>query len=342
MSKKDAIQKSIDKIRNNRSQLDTSILVDGVLKGDLQSLSTSITLLESTNPQKRQQGQEILDKLMPHTGKAKRIGITGVPGVGKSTFIESFGKHLIQGGNKIAVLAVDPSSQVSGGSILGDKTRMEELSISDKAFIRPSPAGTTLGGVAARTRESILLCEAAGFDIILVETVGVGQSETSVHSMVDFFLLLMLAGAGDDLQGIKRGIMEMADMIVINKADGDNVPLAKQARINYKNALHLFPPRHDNWIPNVQLSSGLNNEGTEDIWKEIERFYSDTTQFIDDTRKEQNTYWFKEAVNDLILHEMMNNSKLKSSLITLEEEVKNGSISAFGAAQIIMKTIKDA
>lgn len=342
MSKKDAIQKSIDKIRNNRSQLDTSTLVDGVLKGDLQSLSTSITLLESTNPQKRQQGQEILDKLMPHTGKAKRIGITGVPGVGKSTFIESFGKHLIQEGYKIAVLAVDPSSQVSGGSILGDKTRMEELSISDKAFIRPSPAGTTLGGVAARTRESILLCEAAGFDIILVETVGVGQSETSVHSMVDFFLLLMLAGAGDDLQGIKRGIMEMADMIVINKADGDNVPLAKQARINYKNALHLFPPRQDNWIPNVQLASGLNNEGTDDIWKEIERFYSDTAQFIDNTRKEQNTYWFKEAVNDLILHEMMNNSKLKSSLITLEEEVKNGSISAFGAAQRIMKTIKDA
>lgn len=342
MSKKDAIQKSINKIRNNRSQLDISTLVDGVLKGDLQSLATSITLLESTNPQKRQQGQEILDKLMPHTGKAKRIGITGVPGVGKSTFIESFGKHLIKEGYKIAVLAVDPSSQVSGGSILGDKTRMEELSISDKAFIRPSPAGTTLGGVAARTRESILLCEAAGFDIILVETVGVGQSETSVHSMVDFFLLLMLAGAGDDLQGIKRGIMEMADMIVINKADGDNVPLAKQARINYKNALHLFPPRKDNWIPNVQLASGLNNEGTEDIWKEIERFYEDTTEFIDDTRKQQNTYWFKEAVNDLILHEMMNNSKLKSSLITLEEEVKNGSISAFGAALQIMKTIKDA
>ncbi len=341
MSKKDAIQKSINKIRNNRSQLDISTLVDGVLKGDLQSLATSITLLESTNPQKRQQGQEILDKLMPHTGKAKRIGITGVPGVGKSTFIESFGKHLIKEGYKIAVLAVDPSSQVSGGSILGDKTRMEELSISDKAFIRPSPAGTTLGGVAARTRESILLCEAAGFDIILVETVGVGQSETSVHSMVDFFLLLMLAGAGDDLQGIKRGIMEMADMIVINKADGDNVPLAKQARINYKNALHLFPPRKDNWIPNVQLASGLNNEGTEDIWKEIERFYSDTAQFIDDTRKEQNTYWFKEAVNDLILHEMMNNSKLKSSLITLEAEVKNGYISAFGAAQRIMKTIKN-
>lgn len=342
MSKKDAIRKSIDKIRSNRSQLDTSALVNGVLQGDLQSLSTSITLLESTNPLKRQRGQEILDKLMPHTGNAKRIGITGVPGVGKSTFIESFGKHLINEGNKIAVLAVDPSSQVSGGSILGDKTRMEELSTSKYAFIRPSPAGTTLGGVAARTRESILLCEAAGFDIILVETVGVGQSETSVHSMVDFFLLLMLAGAGDDLQGIKRGIMEMADMIVINKADGDNVPLAKQARINYKNALHLFPPRPDNWIPNVELASGLNNEGTDDIWKEIERFYKDTSTYIEDTRKEQNTFWFKEAVNDLILHEMMNNDHLKSKLLELELEVKDGKISAFGAASIIMKTLKDA
>ncbi|WP_296705979.1 methylmalonyl Co-A mutase-associated GTPase MeaB, partial [Algoriphagus sp.] len=229
----------------------------GVLNGNRVRLSQAITLVESTLDQDLKLASELVQEILPHTGKSIRIGITGVPGVGKSTFIEAFGSLLLSEGKKLAVLAVDPSSQKSKGSILGDKTRMEKLAADKKAFIRPSPAGTTLGGVAAKTRETILLCEAAGFDVILVETVGVGQSETSVKSMVDFFLLLVLAGAGDELQGIKKGIMEMADGIVIHKAEEDNFAAAKRAKANYQNALHLFPKTESGWIPPVLTASSL-------------------------------------------------------------------------------------
>ena len=226
-------------------------LIDGILLGNIAALSRAITLVESTNPIHLEKANEVIAACLPHANQSLRIGITGVPGVGKSTFIEAFGMHLTALGKKVAVLAVDPSSTISHGSILGDKTRMEELVKDQNAFIRPSASGETLGGVARKTRESIILCEAAGFDTIIIETVGVGQSETAVHSMVDFFLLLKISGAGDELQGIKRGIMEMADAIVINKADGDNIRKAKMAKTEFKRALHLFPAKQSGWMPTV-------------------------------------------------------------------------------------------
>lgn len=275
---------------------------EGILKRDIAVLSRAITLAESSKDEHRQTAQQLIEHLLPYTGNSVRVGITGVPGVGKSTFIESFGQCLLQKGHRVAVLAVDPSSTLSKGSILGDKTRMEKLSVSANAFIRPSPSGGNLGGVTPRTRESILLCEAAGFDHILIETVGVGQSETEVSNLCDFFLLLMLAGAGDELQGIKRGIMEMADGLAINKADGNNIDKAKNARAEYARAIHLFPPTESGWIPEVKTCSALNSEGIDEVFEMIQKFTTHTKAkgFFDKKRHTQNLSWFESLVEERI------------------------------------------
>ncbi len=343
MDRQNAIKQSIEKLKTRRqNQLNVDKIVSGLCDGKISDLSTAITLLESTSADKRSAGLNILDAVMPKTGNARRIGITGVPGVGKSTFIEAFGLELINRDHKIAVLAIDPSSQISKGSILGDKTRMEELSAHPQAYIRPSPAGSVLGGVAARTRETILLCEAAGFDIILVETVGVGQSETMVHSMVDFFLLLMLAGAGDELQGIKRGIMELADQIVINKADGNNVSMAQKAKVTYGRAVHLFPPRDNGWVTAVSTCSALNKNGIEEISDVLNNYFDNLSDSIQNNRQEQNIFWFREAVNDLIQDQILNSKELAGEFKSLEQQVLAGQLSPFGAATKLINVIKHA
>ena len=282
--------------------------------------------------------QEIIERVIPESGQSVRIGITGVPGVGKSTFIEAFGQFLSSTGKKVAVLAIDPSSNKSGGSILGDKTRMEELSQNDKVFIRPSPSKGSLGGVARATRESIILCEAAGFDIILIETVGVGQSEIAVQGMVDFFLLLMLAGAGDELQGIKRGIMEMADALIITKADGDNKSNAKRAKVEYRNALHLFPPNENGWIPRVGTSSSLENEGIENVWEIIQSFLITTQSngHFDLNRSAQNEYWIFETINTQLKERFYSNSDVQKQLNEIKKLVQNNKISPFKGAETLL------
>src|SRR5690606_7561207 len=275
-------------------------LISKILNQSQPALSQAITIIESTAKKHQQQAKELIEKCLPHANKSIRIGITGVPGVGKSTFIESLGKLLISKGKKVAVLTVDPSSSISKGSILGDKTRMEELVKEENAFIRPSASGDTLGGVAKKTRETIILCEAAGFDVILIETVGVGQSETAVHSMTDFFLLLKLAGAGDELQGIKRGIMEMADSIIINKADGENLKAAKQAKVEFQRALHLFPAKESGWTPKTATCSALKNEGIEAIWEIVSDYITLTknNEFFDHKRNEQNKFWLHQTIEE--------------------------------------------
>ena len=294
--------------------------------------------MESTNPQHLKKANEIIQKCLPYANTSVRIGITGVPGVGKSTFIETFGTFLTSQGKKIAVLAVDPSSSLSRGSILGDKTRMEDLVKDDNAFIRPSPSGTSLGGVARKSRETIILCEAAGFDTILIETVGVGQSETAVHSMVDFFLLLQLAGAGDELQGIKRGIMEMADAIVINKADGDNLKSAKIAKVQFNRALHLYPPKESGWQPKVLLASALHNEGIPEVWKLINDYLSlaKETHFFDHNRKEQNKFWLLQTIEDRLKSDFYNNPTVKKELKFQLEQIEQGKTSPFAAADVLL------
>ena len=284
---------SAEKIKQFRSKKNTvDEYVTNILQGNIPFLSKAITLVESTNPKHQEQANEIIEKCLPFANNSVRIGITGVPGVGKSTFIEAFGKQLTSQGKKVAVLAVDPSSSVNKGSILGDKTRMEQLVTDSNAFIRPSPAGSSLGGVAQKTRESIILCEAAGFDTIIIETVGVGQSETVVHSMVDFFLLLNLAGAGDELQGIKRGIIEMADAIVINKSDGENEKNAKIAQVEFNRALHLYPLKESNWQPKVLTASALNYKGIDVIDAMIQEYIALTKQngYFAEKRNEQNKF----------------------------------------------------
>ena len=286
--------------RKKRQFRSVTELVELILTGDRTALSEAITIVESSLTQDQDKAADLLNQITPYTGNALRIGITGVPGVGKSTFIESYGNYLIkEQKKKVAVLAVDPSSQRSGGSILGDKTRMESLVTQTNAFVRPSPAGTTLGGVAQKTRECMMLCEAAGFDVILIETVGVGQSEIAVKSMVDYFLLLMLAGAGDELQGIKRGIMEMADSILITKADGENVAAAERAQRSYKNALHLFPMNENQWTPTVQICSSIEERGISDLHQTVESFFNHCTVngWLNHNRKEQAVDWFKEKIN---------------------------------------------
>jgi len=285
---------AIDRLKKSKKkQYSTSQLLQGIREGNIPLLSQAITLIESSLSKHQNEAQELIAACLPYSGSAFRLGITGVPGAGKSTFIEALGQHLIDKGRKLAVLAIDPSSERSRGSILGDKTRMEELAGRREAYIRPSPSGGTLGGVARKTRETIILCEAAGFDTIFVETVGVGQSETAVHSMVDFFLLIMLAGAGDELQGIKRGIMEMADAIVINKADGNMLQKARRAQAEFTNALHLFPPSASGWTPLVKTCSSLHGSGIDEIWKMLEDYSSFVQKngYLAKRRKEQSSYW---------------------------------------------------
>ena len=312
--------------------------VQGLANGDISILGRAITLVESTKAEHQALAQKILEQSMSMTGKSIRIGITGVPGVGKSTFIEGFGKHITAMGKKVAVLAIDPSSEEGRGSILGDKTRMEELSKDALAFIRPSPTAGSLGGVARKTRESILLCEAAGYEVILVETVGVGQSETAVHSMVDFFLLLMLAGAGDELQGIKRGIMEMADTIVITKADGDNLNPSKIAVNEYKRGLHFFPSKKNKWIPRVLTCSSYENKGITEIWDTIDSFVNHciTNNHFEKNRKKQAQFCLHESIQEQLGNHFYKHPKIKAKLNDLEKAVINGELSPFVAAQQLL------
>ncbi|MDP2042534.1 MAG: methylmalonyl Co-A mutase-associated GTPase MeaB [Algoriphagus sp.] len=285
-----------------KKRLELTDFHEGILSGNRVILSQAITLVESTLDSDQELASQLVQSLITHSGKSIRIGITGVPGVGKSTFIEAFGKMLLDLGKKVAVLAIDPSSQLTKGSILGDKTRMENLAADKRAFIRPSPSGTTLGGVSGKTREAMLLCEAAGFDVILVETVGVGQSETAVKNMVDFFLLLMLAGAGDELQGIKKGIMEMADALLIHKADGENIEPAKKAKVNYQNALHLLPNAEKNWNPKVLLASSTTGLGLEKAWELISQYKDAMTEngFWETNRATQRINWLDDQVQFLL------------------------------------------
>ena len=331
------IENWLNKRKLRRTSRSVASLFDKLLKGDLVALSSCITLLESTLPADKEMANDLIQLSLTHAGKSIRIGITGVPGVGKSTFIEAFGKILVQKGMKVAVLAIDPSSSESGGSILGDKTRMQDLSVMQNVFIRPSAAGSTLGGVARKTRESIFLCEMAGFDVILIETVGVGQSETMVHSMVDFFLLLMLAGAGDELQGIKRGIMEMADALVITKADGDNEKKAQMASREYANAMHLFPPKASDWIAPSYTCSAYTNENIDKVWETIESFSNQTkiNGWFDKHRKIQDKYWLSESLKELILNDFFGNEASMNELKNMEQKVLSGEISSFHAAEIL-------
>lgn len=314
-------------------------LVKGILDGNKTALSRAITLVESTNPTHLEKAMTVINQCLPHANKSVRIGITGVPGVGKSTFIEAFGKHLTGLGRKVAVLAVDPSSSMSHGSILGDKTRMEELVKDENAYIRPSASGDTLGGVARKTREAIILCEACGFDTIIIETVGVGQSETAVHSMVDFFLLLKIAGAGDELQGIKRGIMEMADLIVINKADGDNIKKAKLAKTEFNRALHLFPAKNSGWQPKVTTCSAITHDGIADVWQIVNEYFemAKGNHYFEAKRADQNRYWLTETINEQLKASFYAREDIAPLLEQYKKAVQNNELSPFAAAQFLLE-----
>jgi len=313
--------------------------VAGVLAGERAILSRAITLIESQSPAHEQKAQEVLQRLLPHTGKARRIGITGVPGVGKSTFIESFGCHLINQGHSVAVLTIDPSSKRSGGSILGDKTRMENLSRESRAFIRPSPAGDSFGGVARRTRETMLLCEAAGFDLVLVESVGVGQSEVALRSMVDFFLLLLLPGAGDELQGIKRGIIEMADDILINKADGENRPQAEQARLEQQASLSCLQPATPGWKTEAALCSARTGEGIPHVWQRIERFFRELEPkaVIAKRRQQQAVDWLTDLTREELQRRFERHPRVQARLPGLQESLLRGEVTAVAAARMLLQ-----
>jgi LAO/AO transport system kinase len=327
----------------NNSRLTVQQLKDGILSGDRVILARAITLVESSLTTDQQSAHALMDSILPYTGKSIRIGITGVPGVGKSTFIETFGKYVTGHSRKIAVLTVDPSSQLTKGSILGDKTRMEELSRNKSAFIRPSASGDTLGGVAGKTREAMLLCEAAGFDVIIIETVGVGQSEVAVKNMVDFFLLLMLAGAGDELQGIKKGIMEMADAVVITKADGDNVKNSTQAQAEYQHALHMMAQKHSGWTPKVLTCSAITGTGIDAVWKMVSDFQEKTliTGRFESNRVHQNIAWFNDIFNQLLQQDFFKAglSQLRSDL---EIRVREQNISPNHAAARLLEAYHDA
>lgn len=322
-----------------RKKYSLEAYLEGIFSANRVILSQAITLVESHKPEHQELAEQIISECLKKPADTLRIGITGAPGVGKSTFIESFGKLLISKGLKVAVLAVDPSSQLSHGSILGDKTRMQELSVHPSAFVRPSPAEDSLGGVARKTRETIFLCEAAGFNVIIVETVGVGQSETAVHSMVDFFLLLLLPNAGDELQGIKRGVVEMADLIAINKSDGAALAQAKLAKAQYRNALHLFPPKNNGWIPTAELCSGQSGSGLEEILYKI--FYFKTkmleNNYWNQHRSEQARYWLHESISQHLKSLFYDNSAVSQKLVEMEREVENGHLSSFKAADLLLK-----
>lgn len=328
------------RLRRQRS-LSAADYVEGIVKGDITVLSRAVTLVESLLPQHQAIAQEVIEKCLPYTGNSVRVGISGVPGAGKSTSIDAFGLHVLnEYGGKLAVLAIDPSSERSKGSILGDKTRMEKLAVHPNAFIRPSPAAGSLGGVARKTRETIVLCEAAGFDKIFVETVGVGQSETAVHSMVDFFLLIQLAGTGDELQGIKRGIMEMADGIIINKADGNNIDRANMAATHFKNALQLFPLPDSGWRPLVLTYSGFYALGIKEIWDMVYRYIDFVKEngYFQVRRNEQAKYWMYETINEHLRNSFYNNPCIDSMLHDMERRVLDGELTSFVAAKRLLDT----
>jgi LAO/AO transport system kinase len=317
---------------------DPAVLIDGVLAGDRRMLSKTITLIESALPAHQEAARRILSVLLPKTGGAARMGITGVPGVGKSTFIESFGTMLVRKGHRVAVLAVDPSSARSGGSVMADKTRMEKLSVEPRAFIRPSPSGGTLGGVARKTRETMLVCEAAGFDVIIVETVGVGQSETTVASMVDFFLVLLLAGAGDELQGLKKGILELADALAINKADGDNLGAARKAAKVFELALHLLQPASPHWAPPVLTCSALEMTGIEAIWKTVckHREVLSASHELQEKRRRQAVDWMWSLIDEGLKERFARQPDIKKLLPRIQRDVERGLLAPTAAADKLL------
>jgi len=325
-----------------RRRLTLSECVEGIVRGDRIVLARAITLIESSRGEDAELAQQIIDACLPRSGDSIRVGITGVPGAGKSTFIEVLGNYLIGKGSRVAVLAVDPSSERSGGSILGDKTRMERLANSEMAFIRPSPAGGSLGGVARRTRETMILCEAAGFRTVLIETVGVGQSETLVHGMVDFFLLLMISGAGDELQGIKRGIIEMADLLAINKADGDNLRAADRAKRELAQALHLFPARETGWTPQAVTCSAVTGEGISDVWDVVlhHRAQMQASGWFDQNRRQQRQTWLREAVRNQLLEQFRHDERVKAALPGIEQTVREGGLSPTRAAKALIEKFR--
>ena len=329
----------LDPHRFRRKEHTVDELVSGILNGDVTMLSQAITLVESMIPEHQEKAQQVIEKCLPHACKSVRIGISGVPGAGKSTSIDQFGIHVLENyGGKLAVLAIDPSSERSKGSILGDKTRMEKLSVHPNAFIRPSPSAGSLGGVARKTRETIILCEAASYDKIFVETVGVGQSETACHSMVDFFLLIQVAGTGDELQGIKRGIMEISDAIVINKCDGDNVKRCEMAAQGFRNALHFFPMPESGWQRKVLTYSGFYGYGVKEIWEMIFEYFDFVKQngYFDYRRHEQNKYWMYETIDNTIRNSFYNNPIIKNALKNMEQSVQNDEKTSFVAAHNLL------
>ena len=325
-------------VRKRRRTFSTDEYVEGILRGDITILSQAITLIESNKPEHYDQAQQIIERCLPHAGRSVRIGITGVPGAGKSTFIEAVGNMVVSLHHRLAVLAIDPSSERSGGSILGDKTRMESISSNPDIFIRPSPSAGSLGGVARKTRETIVLCEAAGFDVIFIETVGVGQSETAVHSTVDMFMLLQISGAGDELQGIKRGIMEMADMMVITKADGENRQKAELARAQFQSALHLFPMPESGWRPKVYTCSAVAETGLEEVWKGVEEFldHIESNGYFQSNRNRQNKYWMYESINDALKDSFYRDPAVAAHLAEVEQRVLDAKLSSFIAAKELL------
>lgn len=339
MPDKDKLDSWISLRKKRLESMKADELFPLLAKGDKNALSSAITLIESTNANAKKEGRILIEKCASVKNKSWRIGITGVPGVGKSTFIEAFGKIILEDGHKLAVLAIDPSSNISGGSILGDKTRMEWLSKQESAFIRPTAAGGNLGGVARNSRDALLLCETAGYDIVFIETVGVGQSETMVHDMVDYFLLLMLAGAGDELQGMKRGIMELADTLLITKADSGNEKKSELARREYANAVHLFPQKESQWITNVMTTSSLNGKGLAEVWKNIHSYFNQISSngFFDSNRMKQDSRFLKNNLSSLILNEILDNNKLRDYLKKLEGEIISGTISSTNAVDLLHK-----
>ncbi len=325
-------------LSRSRKNLTLDDYVDGILKGNRTVLSKAITLVESSLPDHTQLAQDIIERCLPHSGKSLRIGITGVPGAGKSTFIEAMGGYLTSKGHKLAVLAIDPSSERSKGSILGDKTRMETLSADPNAFIRPSPSSGSLGGVARKTRESVFLCEAAGFDTIIIETVGVGQSETAVHSMTDFFLLIQISGAGDEVQGIKRGIMEMADLIAVNKADGSNIEKAQLAKAQYQSALQLFPKPVSGWKPQSVVCSAITHTGIDQIWDIVQQYEQLTRDngYFDQRRHNQARYWMNETIHNSLIRHFYSHPDIETLLPQYEEKVLDDKITSFAAARALL------
>ena len=324
--------------RKRRRALTTDEYVEGILNGNITILSQAITLIESNNHEHYAQAQEIIERCLPHAGKSVRIGITGVPGAGKSTFIEAIGGMVASLKHRLAVLAIDPSSERSGGSILGDKTRMESISSNPNIFIRPSPSAGSLGGVARKTRETIVLCEAAGYDVIFIETVGVGQSETAVHSMVDMFMMLQISGAGDELQGIKRGIMEMADMRGITKADGEHVHKAELAKVQYQGALHLFPLPESGWRAKVYTCSSVEKSGLEEVWKGVEEYldHIEANGYYTANRNRQNKYWMYESINEVLKSSFYQNPLIAERIEEVEQKVLSAKQSSFIAAKELL------